>query len=137
MEEPLDNHARVPPLVGLDLESPVRLAERLARRPGLEERIFTAGERAYCHAQARPELHLAARYCAKEATVKALGLTTFEPLEIEVVAGGAECRLRLSGDVSQRAQELGVELSLSLSHVDEIAGAVVLARPTPFPSRPR
>ncbi len=129
--------APVAPLVGFDLESPARLARRLAARPGLEERLFTAAERAYCHDLARSERHLTARYCAKEATVKALALEAFEPQDIEVAAGGDACRLALHGDAARRADELGVVLSVSLSHTDEMAGAVVLALPSSSAARAR
>jgi holo-[acyl-carrier protein] synthase len=117
-----------PPLLGFDLESPTRLARRLAARPGFEEWLFTPGERAYCRGRARAELHLAARYCAKEATVKALALDVFKPQQIEVLGGGQQCRLVLHGDAAARAHDLGVVLSVSLTHTPDIAGAVVLAR---------
>ena len=61
-----------PPFVGIDLVEPSRLAERLERNPSLGMTLFTNRERGYCIAQHHPEQHLAARYCAKEAVIKAL-----------------------------------------------------------------
>ena len=60
--------------IGLDLLEIERLERALERRPRLAERLFTDAERAYAAARARPGQHLAARFCAKEAVAKALGL---------------------------------------------------------------
>ena len=75
-------------MVGLDLLDIDRLERALERRPGLADRLFTEAERAYAAAQARPAQHLAARFCAKEAVTKALGLDVLRPRDIEVVATG-------------------------------------------------
>ena len=118
-----------PPLIGLDLVEPERLRERLERTPGLEHELFLAGELSYCRQQPEPALHLAARFAAKEAVVKALGIDGFDPLEIEVVAGGEQTELLLHGDVAGRAAALRVEVKISLTHLPAIAGAVALATP--------
>ena len=60
--------------IGIDLLEIERLERAIARRPGLAERLFTDGERAYAPRRARPAMHLAARFCAKEAVAKALAL---------------------------------------------------------------
>jgi holo-[acyl-carrier protein] synthase len=112
--------------IGLDLLEIDRLERALERRPGLAGRLFTDGELAYAATRARPAQHLAARFCAKEAVVKALGLEVFVAQEIEVVGGGAEVGLRLHGDAAARARELGVEVSVSLTHTKTTAGAVAL-----------
>src|ERR1700759_1307865 len=61
-------------MIGIDLLEIDRLERALERRPRLAERLFTAGEREYAAGRARPGQHLAARFCAKEAVAKALGL---------------------------------------------------------------
>ncbi len=61
-------------MIGIDLLEIERLEAALERRPRLAERLFTAGEREYAAGKARPGQHLAARFCAKEAVAKALGL---------------------------------------------------------------
>ena len=74
--------------IGIDLLEIDRLERALERHPRLAERVFTDGERRYAAARARPGRHLAARFAAKEAVVKALGLADgFGLGEIEVVAG--------------------------------------------------
>jgi holo-[acyl-carrier protein] synthase len=75
-------------VIGLDLLDIDRLERVLERRPGLADRLFTDGERAYAAATARPARHLAARFCAKEAVTKALEMDVLRPREIEVVGGG-------------------------------------------------
>jgi holo-[acyl-carrier protein] synthase len=117
------------PLIGIDLVDPQDLGERLQRNPELRDELFHQGEVAYAEQQARPVEHLAARYAAKEATVKALGLDGFEPLDIEVVDGGELTRLRLHGEAMSRASQLGVTVSISLSHLPGMAAAVALAQP--------
>ena len=74
--------------VGIDLLDVDRLERALKRRPGLAERLFTEGERAYAGSRARPAMHLAARFCAKEAVAKALELRVWSPRDVEVVGGG-------------------------------------------------
>jgi holo-[acyl-carrier protein] synthase len=117
--------------VGLDLLDVVRLEHALARRPRLAERLFTDAERAYSAARARPARHLAARFCAKEAVAKALGLAGWSFRDVEVVSTPSAPRVRLSGAAAARAGELGVDVRVSLTHTAETAGAVALALPAP------
>jgi holo-[acyl-carrier protein] synthase len=114
--------------VGLDLLEIERLAQALARRPGLAERLFTVGERAFAAERGEPARHLAVRFCAKEAVAKALGLTGWSFRDVEVVATDAAPELRLSGNVATRAAELGGELAISLTHTGDMAGAVAVLR---------
>jgi holo-[acyl-carrier protein] synthase len=115
------------PGVGLDLVDIERFERALERRPRLLERLFSDGERDYAAGRARPGLHLAARFCAKEAVAKALGLTGWSFRDVEVVATDAAPMVRLSGTAARRADELGVSASVSLTHTDTVAGAVALA----------
>ena len=114
--------------IGLDLLEIARLERALVRRPRLAQRVFRDGELAYAATRARPAMHLAARFCAKEAVGKALGLASWELRDIEVVtpAGGGAPEVALHGRVAQRARELGGEVRISLTHTDEQAGAVAI-----------
>ena len=109
--------------VGIDLLEIDRLERVLARRPGLAERFFTPGERAYAAARARPGQHLAARFCAKEATAKALGLEAWSWQDIEVVSppGGGAPAVVLHGAVAASAP---ARVEISLTHTRALAGAV-------------
>jgi holo-[acyl-carrier protein] synthase len=111
--------------VGIDLIEIQRIERALTRRPRLAERIFTAGEREYAGARSRPGRHLAARFAAKEAVVKALGLSGgFSLTEIEVVAGEPPT-VRLRGAVAKAAA--GLAVTISLTHSRENAAAVAIA----------
>ncbi|MBV9309380.1 MAG: holo-ACP synthase [Solirubrobacterales bacterium] len=114
--------------VGIDLLEIARLEQAIARRPRLEQRLFTELERAEAHAGALPTQHLAARFCAKEAVAKALRLEAWSFKDVEVrSAEGGPPELRLYGSAATRAAELGVELSVSLTHSRSEAAAVVIA----------
>jgi holo-[acyl-carrier protein] synthase len=112
--------------VGLDLLEIDRLERALARRPRLAERLFTDAERAYAEGKARPSQHLAARFCAKEAVAKALGLEAWSWRDIEVVvaAGGGPPAIVLHGDLAAR----DVVVDVSLTHSRGTAGAVAVVR---------
>jgi holo-[acyl-carrier protein] synthase len=115
--------------VGLDLLEVERLRIALERRPRLAERLFTEAERDYAAGRARPLMHLAARFCAKEAVAKALGLTGWSFLDVEVVATAAAPRVVLRGSAAERARHLGGEVVVSLTHTHSLAGAVAVLRP--------
>ena len=114
---------------GIDLIEIARVERALDRRPRLAARLFTERELGYAQDRARPGRHLAARFAAKEAAIKALG-APLAPRSIEVVNDemGAP-RLRLHGEAAEQAQRQGVELSVSLTHSRENAAAVVIASP--------
>lgn len=114
--------------VGIDLVSVSRIAGSIdAFGERFLARVFTPTEVAY--ARHLPE-SLAARFAAKEAAKKALGLEGVGWNEIEVVRqpNGA-CDLCLHGAALAAAEASGTrELALSLSHEGDFATAVVVAR---------
>jgi len=113
------------PGIGIDLLEIDRLERALERHPRLAERVFTAAEREYAAARVRPGRHLAARFAAKEAVVKALGLSGgFGLRDIEVVAGEPPT-VRLSGRAAAAAGERAVEISMT--HSRDNAAAVAVA----------
>jgi len=112
--------------VGLDLLEVDRLERALRRRPRLAARLFTEDERRYAAARARPAQHLAARFCAKEAVAKALGLSGWSFRDVEVVATAAAPEVRLSGPAAARARELGARPAISLTHTEATAGAMAV-----------
>jgi holo-[acyl-carrier protein] synthase len=110
--------------VGIDLLEIERMEQALERRPGLAQRLFTDGERAYAAGRARPGQHLAARFCAKEAVAKALRLDVWSHHDIEVVGEGAQTEVALHGPLAA----LGAQVDISLTHSRITAGAVALVR---------
>jgi holo-[acyl-carrier protein] synthase len=113
--------------VGIDLLEIERLERALERRPNLAQRLFTDAERAYAGTRARPVMHLAARFCAKEAVAKALELREWSWRDVEVLGGGDEPpSVRLTGAAGARAAELGKSVSVSLTHQRGMAAAVAV-----------
>jgi holo-[acyl-carrier protein] synthase len=113
--------------VGIDLIEIDRVERALHRHPRLADRVFTAGEREYAASRARPGRHLAARFAAKEAVVKALALRGgFGLREIEIVAGEPPT-VRLSGRAAAAAE--GRRVDISLTHSRENAAAVAVVEP--------
>lgn len=120
-------------LHGVDLVHVPRLRAALERHAAFEARVFTAKERAYCRTHPDPVPHLAARFAAKEAALKALGLgitglgVDAALLGVEVVRAGGPPTLCLSGRAARAARRLGVvESTLSLSHDGDTALASVV-----------
>jgi holo-[acyl-carrier protein] synthase len=119
---------------GIDLVEISRIEQTLKRfGQRFLERMFTPGEREYCLARGSPAQSLAARFAAKEAVAKALGLGLgqFSWQDIEIVRSGAgRPEVRLQGVAWTKAQTLGVErvlVSLSHTHKYAVAQAVAVA----------
>lgn len=103
--------------VGVDVVEIDRFAAALERRPRIAERCFTEAERAYCSAKPFPPQHYAARFAAKEAVGKALGIGMTRWREVEVVRGRGAPTIALHGRYAERARELGVDrVHVSLTH---------------------
>ncbi len=127
--------------VGLDLVEVARFREALARHPGLKERVFTSAEIAYCDQHQDPTLSYAARFAAKEAVGKLLGtgITAWQDIEVggrgpadrpakEWTAGEHAPRVLLRGRTALVAARSGItDISVSLTHVDSMAGACAMA----------
>jgi holo-[acyl-carrier protein] synthase len=117
--------------LGTDLVEIPRFRAVLDRRPRIVERVFDPRERASLDGRRDPVPGLAARFAAKEAVMKALGvgLGAFALAEVEVArAEGGEPSLRLHGRAAALAEHRGVrEWRLSLSHTATTAMAVALA----------
>ena len=61
--------------IGIDIIEVARVREVLLRTPRFAERVYTKSERAYCESRGVVAAqHYAARFAAKEAALKALGL---------------------------------------------------------------
>lgn len=110
----------------MDIE---RFRRSLGRTPGLAGRLFTEGELAYAQGKHDPVPSLAARFAAKEAVMKALGvgLGAFGFHDVEVTrADSGEPSLVLRGQAAELAKAVG-PLRLSLTHTALTAIAVVSA----------
>ena len=119
--------------VGIDVVQISRIAESLSKfGDRFVQRVFTPGEIAY--ASSAPALltqRLAARFAAKEATIKALKLSLqgvgWKDLEVRRNDTGA-CHMELHRAAKRAADDGGVTmLALSMSHDGDYAAAIVIA----------
>ena len=118
---------------GIDLIEVERISLSVARYgERFVRRVYTEREISYCAGRVTS---LAARFAAKEAVSKLLGVGIqhrdgVDWREIEVVsAENGDPTLKLYGKAERRAQELGLrEIALSFSHTHEHAIALVVAQ---------
>jgi len=115
--------------LGIDVIEAARIRRLLEHLPRAYERLFSGQERAYCDGFANPWQHYAARFAAKEAVGKALGIGIigFVWRDIEVLSGGKPL-IVLRGGVAEVARRLGVtRVEVTLSHTGGTAYAVAAA----------
>ena len=107
-------------MIGVDVVDVARLRRALERSPGLEDRLFTPSERAYC-ARARDRVErLAGTLAAKEAVIKALRLGSLP-------AWGRRIEITRDRDGAPRANVRGRTVEVSISHDGGVAVAVAVA----------
>ncbi|HEY6867260.1 MAG TPA: holo-ACP synthase [Candidatus Eisenbacteria bacterium] len=118
--------------VGVDLFEIARLARELERDgDGFVRQVFRPAEAAYCRAMRHPARHLAARFAAKEAVFKALGLArvdlaAWREVEIRSRADGSR-RVVLHGRLGRLAARRGVRRAwVSMTHTRTLAAASVI-----------
>jgi holo-[acyl-carrier protein] synthase len=117
--------------IGTDLVRIARFRKFLDPDSRILERLFSADERAYAQAKRDPALHLAARFAAKEALLKALGTGLRDGLawqQIRVVRNELGCPfLELSGQAAELVAARGAcRTHLSYSHDGDYAVATVI-----------
>ena len=117
--------------VGIDLVDVDRFRASLARTPSMAVRMFTDAERAYAESANDPSERYAARFAAKEAVMKALGvgLGAFGFHDVEVLREeSGRPSLGVYGPAERLARDRGVVgWQISLTHTTTSAGAVVVA----------
>ena len=117
--------------VGVDLCDVDRLRRAMARTQGLRDRIFTAAEQGYCQRRRDPAERYAARFAAKEAVMKAMGVglgaCALRDIEVVKATSGAPS-VALHGGAARLAAERGVTAwQLSLTHTSSLAHATAVA----------
>jgi holo-[acyl-carrier protein] synthase len=121
--------------LGLDVVEVARIRRCLEGPAGARfvARCFTEGEQAYCDARRDRATHYAARFAAKEAASKALGVPagiTFH--DVEVVRDGGAPTLRFHGVAGATAARLDlVAAHLALTHDGGVAAATVVLEGRP------
>lgn len=112
--------------IGMDLVEIGRMERALERRPALAERLFTDRELREASDRRRPARHLAARFAAKEAVLKAIPVESPVVLrEIEVV-GSSPPGIEFHEGLAEAARTAGWVARVSLTHEREMAGAVAI-----------
>ncbi len=114
--------------LGVDICEIDRMERALGRHPTMRERVFTAEERAYCDAKARPAESYAGRFAAREAVIKALGGypgKRWQDISVTRAPSGAPA-IRLAGNAKLRADLLGISRVL-ITFTHERTSAVAFA----------
>jgi holo-[acyl-carrier protein] synthase len=120
--------------IGIDLANIDEVRQALAEfGEAYLHRLFTDHEVEYCSRWPDPAPHLAARFAAKEATLKVLGLhdgrAPWTSIEVRT-ASPSHCEITLSGIAALAATERGItRFRVSLCQAGDNAGAVVVAEP--------
>jgi holo-[acyl-carrier protein] synthase len=117
--------------IGTDLIEVERVADKMEKKTGFKELVFSPAEIIYCEARANKYEHYAARFAAKEAFFKAIGTgwrngTAFNEVEIYNDEVGKP-ELRFLGNTAKTitGMKLG-KIFVSLSHLKSMACAIVV-----------
>jgi holo-[acyl-carrier protein] synthase len=117
--------------IGVDVVDVERFARALARTPALKTRLFGSLDTQDIGSGRAEVLSLAARFAAKEATLKALGgnIPDFSWHDVQVSRHpGQAPTLSVTGGADIRAVEKGItSWHLSMSHDGPVAIAFVVA----------
>jgi holo-[acyl-carrier protein] synthase len=117
--------------IGTDLVELDRFRLALERTPRIVDRLFSDAECAYARLRPDPTERFAARFAAKEAVLKAMGIGLWRcPLrEIEVVrAESGQPSIVLHGRAAALADQRGVrEWRLTMTHTSRVAQATAVA----------
>jgi holo-[acyl-carrier protein] synthase len=117
--------------IGTDIIEVSRIHAVMEKEIGFREKIFTLGEIAYCETKRHKYENYAARFSAKEAFMKAIGTgwrfgIRFADIEVYHDEFGKPL-IRLHGKAEELGKIEGIsKIHVSLSHVKEIATAVVI-----------
>ncbi|HYI44834.1 MAG TPA: holo-ACP synthase [Actinomycetota bacterium] len=108
-------------MIGVDVVEISRFRRALDLVPRIEARLFTPAERSFCRSSFDPPTRFAGTFAAKEAVVKALGLSSIHQWaqRIEVVrAGSGRPTVLIDGNETPAM--------VSISHEGSVAVAIAL-----------
>ena len=118
---------------GIDMVDVMKFKNVFRRHPDFARDVFSGAELAYCSAFRNPYPHLAGRFAAKEACLKALGLGISGPgIDralgcVEVPPGQGKQALTLKGRLLRISAARGIgRMTVSLSHTRRYAIAAVI-----------
>ena len=110
-------------MIGIDIENIERFK---SLNQHLIERVYTKSEIEYCNSHAKPYIHFAGMWCAKEAVVKALNDLNLAVSEIEVLHKSCGAPYINVTDKLQKYFDKNEikNIHVSISHTDNIATAI-------------
>ena len=117
--------------IGTDLIEVERVADKMEKKQGFKELVFSTGEIIYCESRTYKYEHYAARFAAKEAFLKAIGTgwrngTAFNEIEIYNDEEGKP-EIRFHGLTEKTIADLKLgKIFVSLSHLKTMACAMVI-----------
>lgn len=138
--------------VGVDIVGVERVTRLVSDDDAILDQVLTEGERDYCAGKRQQYAHVAARFAAKEAVLKAFGTGIARRMawtDVEIVKGrGGRPEVRLHGEVAAWAARRGLaDVDVSMSHSaglavaqaiavwhDDEAGSTTRERPSAIPS---
>ncbi len=117
--------------IGVDMIKIERIRQIRQRYPRFDQRIFTDNEVSYCSSRANPDFNLSARFAAKEAIAKALGIGIGQEIswkDIEVVnMPSGQPAISFLGNGKRILQNKKIKkIHLSLTHEKDYALAFCL-----------
>jgi len=105
-------------MIGIDIEETSRFSQKkYSSNIKFYNKIFTENEIKYCLNKSNPYLHFTARFCAKEAAIKATSNTSLKFKDIEIKIKNTKPTIYINNE--QIA-------TVSLSHTSNYAIAIVL-----------
>ena len=117
--------------IGIDMIEVQRVEEKISKEKGFREHVFSKNEIQYCDSQKNSYQNYAARFAAKEAFLKALGIglvTDFQLNEIEITnEPSGKPVIQFIGEAAELIQKYNLShIHVSLTHLKAMASAVVL-----------
>ena len=118
---------------GVDIVDILRIKHVMERRKLFKKKVFTSYETSFCSARCNPLPHFPARFAAKEACLKALGIglggfggvNRLKEIEVKSEQTGQPI-IFLSGSVKKLTIAKSItQITVSLSHTLELAVATV------------
>ena len=104
--------------IGTDIEEVSRFRnKKYSENKSFYKKIFTDDEIDYCLGKIDPYPHFTARFCAKEATIKALKNEIINFLDIDIV---------IKNNIPNLHLPKNLEGSVSISHTETYAIAIVM-----------
>jgi holo-[acyl-carrier protein] synthase len=113
--------------IGVDIEEVLKFRKfKTGWRDSFLNKVFTSAELKYCFSKVNPAQHLAVRWAAKEAVIKALaetGMPDFKMMNVEI---GKKGKVPIAKLIERKTKNTEIRLSMSHDDKQAIAFAIVV-----------